>query len=145
MAPKIETKLAALNLGDEVEVDEEGDDMEGVVYESVSKGTTHGVDKIVDDISLLSLGEMEEVKDALAVLIRNKKKPLPKAYVNWCQERDKWLDMPKPEIFADKVGDLGENVPTRRQWNSWNNPGFVTYIGDRWSLVHGVPVRKGKE
>jgi hypothetical protein len=140
MAPKIETKLAALHLGEE---EEEGE-IEGV-YESVSKGTTHGVDKIVDELSLLSLAEMEEVKDALAVLIRNKKKPLPKGYVNWCEERDKWLGMPKPEIFADKVGVLGEDVPTRHQWNNWNNPGFATYKGDRWSLVRGVPVRKGKE
>ena len=105
--------------------------------------STPAISRIIEDITRLSLEEVKEVRDAIAIILKDKSPP--KAYVNWCADRDKWLGMEKPKPFAKHVGELGDDVPTYQQWHQWNNPDFKTYKGDRWSLVNGVPVRKGAE
>ena len=119
--------------------DEEVDDPPALMREP----STPGIGKIIDELTRLSLGDLEEVRDAIAVIIKNKSPP--KAYINWCAERDKFLGIEKPKPFAKRVGELGDDVPTYQQWHQWNNPEFKTYKGDRWSLVDGVPTRKGAE
>ena len=137
--------MADENLNDAVagvtleESEEEVDDPPVLMREP----STPAISRIIEDITRLSLEEVKEVRDAIDVILKDKSPP--KAYVNWCADRDKWLGMEKPKPFAKKVGELGDNVPTYQQWNQWNNPEFKTYKGDRWSLVDGVPVRKGAE
>jgi hypothetical protein len=129
--------VAGVNL-DVEESEEEVEDPPVLMREP----STPVIGHIIDELSLLSLGDLEEVRDAIAVILKNKSPP--KAYIKWCEERDKFLGIEKPKPFAKTVGELGD-VPTYQQWNQWNNPSFGTYKGDRWSLVDGVPTRKGAE
>ena len=129
--------VAGVNLEAE-ESEEEVEDPPALMREP----STPAIGRIIDELSLLSLGDLEEVRGAIAVILKNKSPP--KAYINWCAERDKFLGIEKPKPFAKTVGELGD-VPTYQQWNQWNNPEFKTYKADRWSLVDGVPVRKGAE
>ena len=127
---------------DEVEEDHEEEEEEDAP-ELVREPSTPTVAKILDDLSRLSLDELQEVKVAIDVMLKNETKT-PKHYVNWCAARDKWLGMPKPDKFAKTKGDLGDDVPTYEQWHQWNDPLYSRYIGDNWSLVDGKPVRKKK-
>jgi len=129
--------VAGVNL-DAEESEEEVEDPPVLMREP----STPVIGRIIDELSLLSLEDLKEVRDSIVVILKNKGPP--KAYITWCAERDKFMGIEKPKPFAKTVGELGD-VPTYQQWNQWNNSAFKTYKGDRWSLVNGVPVRKGKE
>jgi len=135
--------------GVSIESDDEAEKSDEEVVEDppelMREPSTPAISLIIEELTLLSVKDLGEVRDSIAVLLKNKNKTQPKAYIKWCADRDKWLGMVKPKPFAIKVGELGDDVPTYQQWHQWNNPEFKTYKGDRWSLVDGVPVRKGAE
>ena len=130
-----------------IESDDEAEKSDEEVVEDppelMRESSTPTIARIVEEISGLPLIHIEEVRDALTVLIKNMKKPHPKAYINWCAARDKFVGVEKPEVWPKKVGEQGD-VPTYTQWQQWNDPLFSTYKGDNWSLVNGAPVRKSK-
>lgn len=130
-----------------IESDDEAEKSDEEVVEDppelMRESSTPTIARIVEEISCLSLTNIEEVRDALTVLIKNMKKSPPKAYINWCEARDKFVGVEKPKVWPKKVGEHGD-VPTYHQWHEWNEPAHATYKGDKWSLVNGAPVRKGK-
>ena len=135
-------ELSRVSIEDEEVEDDQEDGEEENPPELVREPSTSAVAKIVNELALLSLDELREVQDAVNIVIQNKTKPLPKHYVNWCAARDKWMGMPKPKDFARTVNQLGPDVPTYTQWRQWNDPEFDMYIGDKWSVVDGKPVKK---
>jgi len=144
----LETKLDLADEGDEIEEDEEEDEEEEEAPELVREPSTPAVERILRDIAQLSPAEMKEVEKNLKVIIREHTKN--KWYTHWCFARDKWkgCEDPRkkqpPQKFAKTDGELGPDVPTYPQWRDWNDPACATYKGDRYSVVDGVLVRKGK-
>tara|TARA_B110001450_G_scaffold253795_1_gene277928 strand:- start:150 stop:635 length:486 start_codon:yes stop_codon:yes gene_type:complete len=139
--------LAGVNIECEESEDEDGDPAE-----LVNEASTDCIKNIIDELSLLSIGDMKEVHDALTLMLKdrqkNKKKEKTKAtdkhYKNWYAERAKWYRIPKPEVFSKKVGEM-EGVPTYYQWHAWNNSKCYAYKADRWAVDEGgTPVRNAR-